>query len=192
MFGLKIFQRKQKLKSRTVENYLVDAIYAFENREYEKAGGEFRIITRAFPEHPLAHLMLGRSLIELGEFEKATDALFKHLRIVPESIEGLIYLGLTYYECGKLESARERFEQAMELKKDSLMVRENLAITRMAAGELDKALDELISLHDDRPGDTNLVELIILTLGRLGKWEAAKQYVHRMREASLTLEMEQE
>jgi tetratricopeptide (TPR) repeat protein len=190
MFGLKIFQRKPAEKSRTVENYLVDAIYAFENREFEKAVKEFRVITKAFPEHPLAHLMLGRSLIELRDYEGATDALFKHLRIVPESIEGMIYLGLTYYECGQLESAKERFEQAMQLKKDSLMLRENLAITRIAAGELDEALDELVALHDDRPGDTNVVELIILTLGRLGKWEAAKQYVHRMKETDLALEAE--
>ena len=177
-------------EKKSVENYLVDAIDAFERRRYREAARHFRIITKAFPDHPLAYLMLARALIEQKEFELATDSLFNHLKIVPESIEALIYLGLTYYECGQHGNAVERFEQAMQLKQDSVMVRENLAITRLAAGDLDSALDDLIGLHQERPGDHGVVELIVLTLGRLGRWEAAKHYVHKMTEADLALGFE--
>ncbi len=187
---LDIFRTKPKEKAKSVEQYLVDAIYLFESRKFKEAARQFRVITRAFPDHSLAHLMLGRCLIELEDYEGATDALFRHLKIVPQSVEGLIYLGLTYYECGKLDSAVERFEQAMELKKDSVLVRENLAITRMASGKLDQALDELVALHEERPNDPSLVELIVLTLGRLGRWEAAKQYVHEMKKADLAATLE--
>jgi Flp pilus assembly protein TadD len=186
MFRLfKLLNNRSQDKRRDVEDYLVDAIYAFENGQLEDAARQFEIIGEAVPEHPLAYLMLGRCCLELEEYEKAANAFFQHLSIVPDSVEGLIYLGLTYYECGELESAQERFEEAMSLKRDSLLVKENLAITRLASGNFKSALEDLIALYEERPNDTGIIELIILTFGRLGKWEAAKQYVHKMEKANL-------
>jgi len=183
--NLNIKNSKPEDKRKDVEDYLVDAIYAFENRQLEEAAGLFELIGRAVPEHPLAYLMLGRCFLEMKEFERAANAFFQHLSIAPNSVEGLIYLGLTYYECGELESAQERFEQAISLKRDSLLVKENLAITRLASGNLKSALDDLIALYEESPDDYNIIELIVLTLGRLGKWEAAKQYMHKMEKANL-------
>jgi len=180
----KIFGRRSKKLnepgSRSLEYYLVDAIFAFENEEYKLAAKQFGLIAEAFPEHPLANLMLGRSLLELGEYEHALSALFNHINVVPGSVEGLIYLGIAYYECGEMERAEERFEQALQLRSESIMVMENLAITHISAGNLEEALNELVGLHEQARNDPGIVELIVLTLGKLGRWEAAAQYVHEM------------
>ena len=174
------FRKKPRTRELSVGEYLVDSIYLFENGDYTAAGKQFQQITQAFPEHPLAHLMLGRTLIELKEYKAAIDSLSKHMQIVPNSVEAMIYLGLAYYECDETELAEEKFEQAMQFRENSMLARENLAITRIRSGELEEALDDLIALHEVEPSDTGIVELLVLTLGRLGRWQAAKQYVHQM------------
>ena len=161
---------------RNLEMELVDAICSFENRDFPEAAERFGNILGADPEHPIAHLMLGRSLIEMSEYEYAIEAFERHLEIMPDSVEALIYLGLACYELGRHEDAVEFFERAHELKRDSIMARENLAIAHLAAGDLSDAIAELINLHIENPKDRNLIELIVLALGKKGKWETAKQY----------------
>lgn len=179
-----------KKESRSLEDYLVDAIDSFENGDYEDAAKNFMLIAKAYPEHPMAHIFLARAYIELTQYENAINALFAHLKVNPNSVEALIYLGLTYYECGEIEQTQERYEQALELRKDYQMVRENLAITHVASGELTEALEELVNLHQECPDDPNILELLVLTLGKLGKWEAAKRYVNKMNNTGLALELE--
>jgi tetratricopeptide (TPR) repeat protein len=170
----------RKGSNRDLEDYLVDAIELFENGEYNDAGERFGTIAKLYPDHPLAHLMLARCCIELNEFERAITSLHNHLRIVPNSLEARIYLGLAYYECKAPDLAMEKFEEALAIKGNSMLAWENLIITKISSGKLDEALNDLTSLKEKNPNDRNIVELIVLTLGRLGKWEAAKQYVHSM------------
>ncbi len=158
----------------------MDAIDAYETGDFESAARWFAVITDSYPEHPLAYLLLGRSLIELKDYECALEALFDHLKVVPDSVEALIYIGMTYYECGELERAQERYEQALRLRRESILVRENMAITHISAGNFDNALDQLVALHEERPDDAEITELLIVTLGRLGRWEAAKHYVRKL------------
>ena len=180
-----IFNKKKVKKG--VEHYLIEAFEAFESGDYPKAAKGFGMISQVVPEHPIANLMLGRAMIEMGKFEQAINALFRHLKTYPESVEALIYLGLTYYECGELEQAMERYEQALQLKADSVLVRENMAITNLSSGDLKGALDDLIELHEDNPNDASITELLVLALGRQGKWDAAKQYAHRLKNASIVM-----
>lgn len=171
---------KQNTKSDNLEleKFLIDAIDLFENGDFEQATERFTIISHMYPEHPLAHLMLGRALIELKQFEKAITALRQHLKLFPSSIEAMIYLGLAYYECGENELAKERFEEALSIKTSSLLAYENLIILKIESNKLDEALSDLIELQKSHPNDRNIAELLILTLGKQGKWEAAKQHIH--------------
>jgi Flp pilus assembly protein TadD len=180
MFG-NIFNRKRgKQDDKTLENYLMDAIDHFENGDYIEAADQFSLIARAYPKHPLANLMLGRTYIHQKKYEKAIDSLFRHLNTAPNSMEALVNIGLAYYECGEFGLALERFEQALKLHSNSPTVRENLAITKLELGELNGALDLLVSLHEESPVDENVIELLVLTLGKLGKWDAAKRYILEM------------
>jgi Flp pilus assembly protein TadD len=173
----RIRQRAAREK-RGIEHLLVDAIEAFEDGNYGAAADSFELIIALYPDHPLGHLMLGRVYIELKNYDRAMSALFEHLKIVPKSVEAMIYLGLAYYQCNELKLAEARFEEAMKLRAESFLARENLVITKIAEGHLEGALDDLVKLSEERPEDQNIVELLVLTFGRLGKWETAKQYIH--------------
>jgi Flp pilus assembly protein TadD len=162
------------------ENYFMDAIGAFEEGKFADAAPRFELLARLVPDHPLALLMLGRSLIELHEFERAVTALHGHLNIDPNSVEARIYLGLAYTECGKQDLAQEKFEEALSIKTNSLLAMENLIIMKISSGKLEEALAELMKLKTEYPRDGNIIELIILALGRQGAWNAAKQYIHSL------------
>jgi Flp pilus assembly protein TadD len=162
-----------------VEYLLLEAIESFENHDHLEAIKRFQLIIKLYPEHPMAHLMLGRGYVEIKDFSRAIGALHDHLQIIPHSEEAMIYLGIAYFECKELALARTRFEEAIELKANSMLARENLIITKMTAGRLEEALVDLLRLRKERPGDKDIVELVVLTLGKMGKWEIAKRYLHQ-------------
>jgi tetratricopeptide (TPR) repeat protein len=169
-------RKTERGKRDGIEHFLVDAIEAFEKHDYAEAIRKCQLITQAYPEHSLCYLLLGRAYIKEKEYERALEALHKHLAVVPKSVEAMIYLGLAYYESNDLSHAQARFEEAMKLRAESLFARESLVITKIAAGRLEDALDDLILLQKEHPRDRTISELLILTLGRLGKWEDAKQH----------------
>jgi tetratricopeptide (TPR) repeat protein len=173
-------RKKKQLEKREIENFLVDAIESFETHDYENAIRRFQLITKAYPDHSIGYLFLGRAFLERKQYERGIEALYEHLKVVPESVEAMIYLGLAYYECHEYDLAQHRFEEALKLRTSSLLAQENLVITKITAGRLDDALDDLTILQKEHPGDKLFVELLVLTLGRLGKWEAAKQLVADM------------
>jgi Flp pilus assembly protein TadD len=179
--------RKGRNDRKDVEHFLIDAIESFENRDYVEAIKRFQLIAKLYPDHPIAHLILGRAYIELKDFPRAIVALYDHLEVVPDSAEAMIYLGLAYFECNELGLAQARFEEAMKLKVNSVLARENLVITKISAGRLEEAMADLLQLRKERPGDQSLVELVVLALGKMGKWEAAKQYLQQ-NDGSTTLD----
>ncbi|MCX6646805.1 MAG: tetratricopeptide repeat protein [bacterium] len=187
MFNNLFKRKKSKQDEKTLENYLLDAIDHFESGNFLEAADQFTLIAQSYPSHPLANLMLGRAYIHEKKYDHAIDAFFEHLKSAPNSLEALINLGLAYYECGELGLALERFEQALKLHSNSIMVRENIAITKLASGELNSALDILVSLHEENPDDMTIIELLILTYGKLGKWDTAKRYIAKMKNSGLAL-----
>jgi Flp pilus assembly protein TadD len=186
MFSLARFinENTHRRKDRNLALELVDAFDHFENGRLEEAAEGFGHILGADTEHPIAHLMFGRVLVEMKEYEFALKALQRHLELVPDCVEALIYMGLACYELERFDGAVEFFERAHELKKDSVMATENLAIAQMAINDLSDALDELLELHEEEPLDTEIIELIVLTLGKQGQWDAAKQWTQIMKQAS--------
>ncbi len=176
-----IFKRESREELQAVEVYLVDAIESFEEGQYERAATLFDVISSKYPNHPIAYLMLGRCYIELNSYSLAITAFQQHLRNYPDSTEALIYLGLTYLECGEFHQAEERFTEALCLGRGSETIQENLALTRLQAGEYESAIDDLLALHDEHPNNSEILEMLILALGRNGDWEAAKMYATKIK-----------
>jgi tetratricopeptide (TPR) repeat protein len=160
------------------EHYFMDAIGALEEGKFLDAAQRFEMLAKLVPDHPLARLMLGRSYVELLEFEKAVTTLHEHLNIDPNSVEARIYLGLAYAECGQPDLAEEMFKEALAIKSNSMLAMEDLIIVKISSGRLDEALEELVRLNKEHPKDRNIIELIVLVLGQQGAWQAASQYVH--------------
>ena len=169
-------RKKEQPLHNGIERFLVDAIETFESGDYQGSINRFQVLINAYADHPIASLYLGRSYLELKNYEKAVESLHNHLNVVPNSVEAMMYLGLAYFECLEFRVAQSLFEDALKLRANSLLVRENLVITKIAGDRLEEALDDLIKLHAEHPEDRAITELLVLTLGRLGKWEAAKRY----------------
>ena|SRR3990172_3753297 len=170
-------KRKSKLE---VESYFFDAIEAFENRQFDEAAVMFNVIILAYPDHPLAYLFLGRTYILKKDYSSAIDALFTHLKIQPQSVEAMIYLGLAYYECSNYDRANERFEQALQIRSEGKLARENLAVSLIENSQYEEALIELKILHDQEPNNVSVVELLVLTLGKLKRWDEAKEFSEKL------------
>ncbi len=177
-------EKRVKTEPKALESYLMDAIDAFENRDFITALKLFTVLTSAYPDHALGNLLLGRTYIELKRYEDGINYLFKHLKIQPKSIEALIYMGLTYYECGELDQAEERFKEALAIKDNNKLVLENLALTQFAAGKLEDAAADLIKLHNEDPDNQDVSQMLVLVLGRMGKWELAKGYADNLEATS--------
>ncbi len=175
-----LFNRKHEIDgAEKMATYLEEAIAEFEDGDYANAAHHFTLIVNAFPDHPLAFLMLGRTLIELNDLPNAVNALFKHLAIDPGSIEAMILLGLAEFESGQIEAAKERFEQALNLKHDSILAMENLTMTHFQEGRLELALQELETLHKDEPENCEILHFLVIVHGKLGNWDSAKEYVRQ-------------
>ncbi len=168
-----------------MERYLTDALEAFENGDYSEAVRFFEEIHKEFPRHPLAMIMLARVALELRDYDRALENLFDHLDHDPESVEALIYVGLTHHQRGELDLAEKYFMKALELRHLSELIRENLAVTRMQAGKFKEAIEDLVEMHEAQPNDLKVLELLILALGRGGKWETAKQYAVKLHKLEL-------
>jgi len=172
-------------RENSMENYLANALDSFENGDYSEAVRYFEEIHKEFPRHPLAMIMLARVAIELNDYDKALENLFGHLEHDPDSVEAIIYVGLALFQRKELDLAEKYFTKALELRQTSEMIRENLAITRMQAGKFMEAIDDLVELHNENPNDLKILELLILALGRGGKWEAAKQYAIKLQQIEM-------
>ena len=166
-------QRKKQILEEQL--FLFEAIGEFEDGRFDVAAKKFLTFTNVVPKHPIAHILLARSYMGLGFYEKAVEALFNHLRLVDaNSSEANIYLGVVYFELGEPELAKERFEQAMISGRSSLMVRENLALAKYESGQYEEALADLYKLKEESPDDPAIEALLLRTLGKLGRWESAK------------------
>jgi len=166
----------RKKKRYSIEHFLMEAIFEFENGEFRDSIEHFRMLLRLDPGNPLANLFLARCHIESKDYGMAIVYLLDHLNIIHDSVEALILLGLCYFECGETKLAEERFEQALKLKKDVALIKENLAIVEIADGKYEAALNRLVGIHWENPKNRDILEMIVLTLGKLGRWEEAKNY----------------
>ena len=161
---------------------LFDAIAAFEDGNYAEAESMFSNMIRSDKKHPLAYIMVARTLILQKKNAQALDYLFHHLNYVDsKSIEALTYMGLVYYELEDTKSALKFFELAYTYREENLLIKENLAIANLELGKLDEALEFLSDLYDEFPQDRVIGELLVNTLGRLGKWEPAGNIIHALK-----------
>ena len=72
-------------------------------------------IPRSDPNYPLIHVLLARSLTDLGRTQEAIAALLRALETDENHVEARLLLGLAYRDLGQTRVAREHLEKVVEL-----------------------------------------------------------------------------
>jgi tetratricopeptide (TPR) repeat protein len=84
-----------------------EGVEAFQARDFERAVVEFRGVTEAQPEYAAGHLMLGRALIERGDYPAAVSSLERAAALEPEAATHAYFLGRARLAAGRPGDALE-------------------------------------------------------------------------------------
>jgi cytochrome c-type biogenesis protein CcmH/NrfG len=84
-----------------------EAVEAFRSGDFARAEEGFRAVTEARPEYAAGHLMLGRTLLELGEVAGAVTSLERAVELEPEVTTHAYFLARGRLEAGRPGAALE-------------------------------------------------------------------------------------
>jgi len=99
-----------------------------------------RVAIRRDPDDWNAHYLLGVTLRQQGDYERALDAYERALRNCPRRAPILTARGIAYQQLGRYEEAIAAFGEALQLEPDSVECLNSLALTHKRAGQPYKSL----------------------------------------------------
>jgi tetratricopeptide (TPR) repeat protein len=133
-----------------ITNRLVLADLYFGRQRYEDAVAQYEAAVQITDASPLAHVGLGRALMETGDFEGASENFNKVIDLsAEEDISGKLvqssyyYLGSMALEEGKPDEAVENFQQATALEQSDADAWYLLGTAYEQSGKLDEAVEAL-------------------------------------------------
>ncbi len=133
-----------------ITNRLVLADLYFGRQRYDDAVTQYEAAVQIAPNSPLAHVGLGRSLVETDEFEGAYESFTFVIDLsAEEDISGKLvqssyyYLGSMALEQGQPDEAVEHFQQATTLERSDADAWYLLGTAYGESGSLDEAVEAL-------------------------------------------------
>ncbi len=109
--------------------YLVDANIEFFLRRFDKVADLCRRELELHPGGIEAHQLMGRTLLELGRYEEAVQALETAARLAPGDALGFVYLAEGLRKQGRLDIALDCCREAVRLDPASYRARGELLVT---------------------------------------------------------------
>lgn len=125
----------------TVPVSYVDAEAAYTAREYSEAADLFGSYTRANPENPWGHYMLGLSSWKAGDPEQALTGFDEALRLDPQHRKSLLNSARVLLDTGRPREALERVERAMAIEPLSAEALRLLGRSRYEMKQIPEAID---------------------------------------------------
>lgn len=124
-----------------------DAIFdlgliCFQQELYRESAGYFRKIAAKRKDHFETHFYMGRSLLAIGEHEKAIVAFNQCLTLRPDDPETKALLGMAHYESGQYQAALEHLELSLFQWGKEPMVHYDLGMVYLKMNRVDDALRE--------------------------------------------------
>ena len=104
-------------------------------RRLEEAANAFRQAIELEPNHPLVHLDLGLTLLDMGAPEAAIEAFNKANEVSPGRTDAYIYLALTLLAQGRKHEAIAPLERAAELDPDAPEIQYDLTKVLLDVGD---------------------------------------------------------
>ncbi len=125
---------------RDFENYKLNGIVEFNNRQFANAVQQFMTALALKPEDIEARLFVISTYKRSGSFDLAEEFLTNSLKILPQNPELLTQLGYVYLDWGKLEKAKEVFQKLVDSNIDPLEGYDGLAEVEIKNKDYDKAV----------------------------------------------------
>jgi len=126
------------------------------------------------PQDAEAHLNLGNTLQELGQFDASVASYQRVIALKPDYAEAHYNLGSTLQRMGRLEEAVASYTQAVALKPENALAHNNMGNTLAALGRLEDALAsyaQAIALKPDYALAHNNLGNMLTALGKLDEAE---------------------
>lgn len=136
----KAYQLRERLTEK--DKLYLSAWRSFAN--YDMAGGvEFlREITRQYPRETEAYWLLGRTLVETGELEEASEVYRRALSVDPEAKDVYNALGFALSGIGRSAEAVAAHERYVALAPSEPNAHDSLGMSLNEAGRYAEAIDE--------------------------------------------------
>ncbi len=135
----------------------------FLNRHAESEA-EFRIVEKAIPHDPVAHLYLGLAATErrefaaaTGHFESAGDLALKNPETRPAVLNAYLGVAYQYDQQGLSDKAYAAYQKALQLDPDAIAAHVSLAAFASAHGNNAFALGTLQAGLERKPGSAALL-----------------------------------
>jgi len=125
----------------------------------------------------IAHNLLGLTLLDQGQYDRAGEQFQEALRLKPDFAYANNNLGDVYYKQGRTDEAIGRYETALRLKPDYAEARFNLGIVSFKLGRLDQAVSQYQQALRLKPDYAEAHFNLGIALGRQGQLdEAIRQF----------------
>ncbi len=111
-----------------------------QDKKYKEAAREFQTAVNLDPNNAEAHLLLGLTLTNLGDFDKAIQSCLKSVELKP-SYSGYYNLGVIYSNQGTYDKASEAYQKAIEQNPKSYQAWHQLGKVYATDLKFDKAIE---------------------------------------------------
>jgi tetratricopeptide (TPR) repeat protein len=134
----------------TADEHILSGSKFAQEKKYQEAAREFEVAVQEDPENADARLLLGLTLANTGELDKAVQSTLKAIQLRP-SYAAYYNLGLIYSNQNAFEDAVKAYEQAVILNPTSYQAWHQLGKVHASALDFKKAIQAYQKTVDLNP-----------------------------------------
>lgn len=154
-------------------------IALFNQQRYPEARTLALSMTKNFPRDRMSWMMLGMSLMQMGQSAEALAPMQKAAALSTGDADAHNILGIVLYDLGRLAEAEASYRRALQIKPDYEVAHYNLGNTLKDLGRLDEAEASYRRALQIRPDYAVAHNNLGLTLQKMGKQEEAEASYRR-------------
>lgn len=152
---------------------------AFQAGRYQRAVELLEPLAVEHPDFPSVLLLLGRSHLELAQWEQAAAAYRRTLELEPDHALAHLDLGVALVEMGDLDAAAPHLEAALELRPEEAEVHYNVGTVYFQAGEVKRAVVHLRQALELEPDHALAHKALAFALVRQERLPEAAEHLGR-------------
>ena len=139
-------QSVQALKQAGIDDpevHYVEALLAYEKKDYDGAATALQQVLKAAPNHAPSQLLMGASNYARKDFEQAVYYLSRYVANNPANAEARKMLGRAYLALGQYDDARRLFDSLLDDRPDDAELVALKGLTELGGGKVNRGVKEL-------------------------------------------------